>query len=208
MQICAALCSEAQSTCSAKVFPRLKQRPLQALAVADLVVVLTEGAVSFVGRPEEWAAQPGLRPASALSATGDSAPDDPARHFLALLTDNIGPQLSPVAKNSPRLPLERASSAPVRGVRSIGALSASDRWKSGSLSRPSRLPFSLDSAPKASRLDFSFDRFKPKRGLDNDVMSARQELDSDVGASERSETLPLMEEEARAVGSVRWAIYK
>ncbi|GAQ86722.1 ABC transporter C family [Klebsormidium nitens] len=222
----------------------------KALSVADLVVVLDGGRVSFVGRPQEWAAQPGLRPSSDLVTDGESdtgpstcleaAPsngaltmdDDSSEGFAA--DGNAGP--SPHGRSACRGPLERARSEPVRR-----ALEPTLKREERQVETPPQIHFPKDDRPSSSRGRLSSSdhtsasSLSPgttadpqvvsrslsegvKRGapeaiegeLDNDILSARRASQEGASASGRADSgaVPLVEQEAREVGSVRWAIYR
>lgn len=204
--------------------------------------------MSFVGRPQEWAAQPGLRPSSDLVTDGDSdttsltllevgpsngaltEDDDSSEGFVV----NRNAEPSPHRSSAFRGPLERARSAPVKrelgpafnrkekdgGTPTEVQFQKDDRPSSGgarlSSSDHPRAPFltpesTADPRVVSRSLSEGVKRGAPtEEGLDDDILSARRASQEGASASGRADSgaVPLVEQEAREVGSVKWAIYR
>jgi hypothetical protein len=210
------------------------------------VVVLDDGVVSFVGRPQEWAAQPGLGPSSALLTVGDSdaAPpsflDRASSHSAPVIADENSEALNfaqvehsgrraTSGMSMPMGHLGRARSEPIKALTASRlVLEEPDTLhrtkqiiRSSSSTGPSSLTghgrTAVESTAKgeapfllADSVCKSAQSASLEAGLDSDILSARRASQDETSTTGRSdsEAVPLLEQEAREVGSVRWAIYR
>lgn len=210
------------------------------------MVVLDDGVVSFVGRPQEWAAQPSLGPSSALLTDGDSDAAPPSflerasSHSVPVIADENS-EASKFAQvehsgrpatsgmSMPMGHLGRTQSEPIRAIttsrlvleepdtlhRTERIVRSSCSTGPSSLTGHGRTAVESTADGKATSLPAdgvykSAQSASLEAGLQSDILSARRASQDETSTSGRSdsEAVPLLEQEAREVGSVRWAIYR
>ena len=214
------------------------------------MVVLDAGRVSFVGRPQEWAAQPGLRPSSALVTDGEpelsfassnaeapGALERNAQSSGSSEVDGFDGDLPPSlrGRGGPLGKLDRAQSEPAKrirelgfraGLRSVDSLTAEHLESGDGSSRSGGRLSSSDRNPAPHLISEKTARDVRrslsegiKRGengafvdgeLEDEILEARRASQEGATGSGRLslDAVPLIEQEAREVGSVKWAIYR